>query len=82
MTLIASILFLSALAGSVMVIVVTVRDAMPRIADIVEAEFAPVMQTERRISFGPVKQRQVMRVADVVAFPVRLRSAPEYKLAA
>jgi hypothetical protein len=82
MTLIASILFISALAASVLTIASTVGDAMPRIIDMFDAEFAPVMQTERRITFGPVKQRQVVRSAKVVAFPLRLRGEPEYKLAA
>ena len=82
MTLIASILFLFALAASVLVIAVTVGDAMPRIADVIEAEFGPAIQTERRINFGPVRQHQAMRSAEVLAFPARLRSEPEYKLAA
>jgi hypothetical protein len=82
MTLIASILFLSALAASVFAIAVTVGDAMPRIADVIEAEFGPVMQTERRINFGLIRQRQAMRSAEVLAFPARLRSETEYKLAA
>ena len=55
---------------------------MPRIVNIVEAEFAPALQTERRINFGPVKQRQAVHTADVVAFPARLRTEVEYKLAA
>lgn len=82
MTLIASILFLSAFAASVLVIVSTLSEAMPRIVNIVEAEFAPALQTERRINFGPVKQRQAVHTADVVAFPARLRTEVEYKLAA
>ena len=59
MTLIASILFLTALAASVLVIAGTLADAMPRITQVVEAEFGPAIQTERRINFGTVKQRQV-----------------------
>ena len=82
MTLIASILFLSAFAASVLVIVNTLNNAMPRILDIVEAEFAPALQTERQINFGPVRQRQTVRTADVVAFPAPLRIEVEYKLAA
>jgi hypothetical protein len=82
MTLVASILFLSAFATSVIVIAATVGDAMPRIADIIEAEFAPALQRERRISFGPVKQRQVARIAEVVAFPGRLKNDQEFMLAA
>ncbi len=82
MTLIASILFLSALAASVLVIAVTVSDAMPRIFEIVDSEFAPAVKAERRIAFGPVKQRQVARIAEVVAFPTGVWAEPEYKLAA
>jgi hypothetical protein len=82
MTIIASILFLSALAASAFAISITIGNAMPRIRQVVENEFAPAMQRERRINFGPVQHRQVVRTAEVVAFPAWVRSAPEYKLAA
>jgi hypothetical protein len=52
MTFIASILFLTALTASVLAIAATMTDAMPRIVDVIEAEFAPAIQTERRITFG------------------------------
>jgi hypothetical protein len=82
MTLIASILFLSALAASVLVIATTLNDAMPRIAEVIEAEFAPAMHTERRINFGAVKRLRAPRSAEVVAFPVMARVESEFKLAA
>ncbi len=82
MTLIASILFFSALAASVLVIATTLSDAMPRITQVVEAEFGPAIQAERRINFGAVKQRQAARSAKVVAFPVMARAVTEFKLAA
>jgi hypothetical protein len=82
MTLIASILFLTALAASVLVIAGTLSDAMPRITQVVEAKFGPAIQTERRINFGTVKQRQVVRSAEVVAFPGMVRAVTEFKLAA
>jgi hypothetical protein len=82
MTLIASILFLTGLAASVMAIAVTLSDAMPRIFHVIEAEFAPAIKTERRINFGAVKQRQALRSAEVVAFPTMKRVETEFKLAA
>lgn len=82
MTLIASILFITAVAASVMAITVTVSDAMPRIFAVIESEFAPSVRTERRISFGSVKQLQALRSADVVAFPKIARVESEFKLAA
>lgn len=82
MTLIASILFFTALAASVLVIATTLSDAMPRIAQVVEAEFGPAIHAERRINFGAVKQRQVTRSAEVVAFPVMARAVTEFKQAA
>lgn len=81
MTLIASLLFAIALAASIGVIVLTIGNAMPRISEVVEMEFAPAMQSERRIIFGEVKGRKPV-AAQVIAFP---RTAPvqsEYRLAA
>lgn len=82
MTLIASILFLTALAASVLGIAATLSDAMPRITQVVEDEFGPAIHTERRINFGAVKRRTVARSAELVAFPVMARAATEFKLAA
>jgi len=82
MTLIASILFLTALAASVLTIAFTLSDAMPRIADIFEAEFAPAKQTDRRINYGAVKRLSAVRSAEIVAFPMMLRAHTEFKLAA
>lgn len=82
MTLIASILFLTALFASVMTIAFTVRDAMPRIADVFEAEFAPAKQTDRRISYGAVNQLNARRSAQIVAFPVTMQAETKFKLAA
>lgn len=82
MTLIASILFFTALAASVFVIASTLSDAMPRITQVVEAEFGPAVHSERRINFGAVKQRQIARSAEVIAFPAMARGVSEFKLAA
>lgn len=79
MTLIASLLFAVALAASIGVIALTVSGAMPRITQVIEMEFAPAMQTERRIFFGQVKGR---RSAQVIAFPLPAKLEPEFRLAA
>lgn len=82
MTLVASLLFATALAASVGVIVLTMRNAIPRIAQIIEMEFAPAMQVERKIVFGEVKTRNRI-AAEVLVFPMRaVTLAPVYKLAA
>ena len=82
MTLIASLLFAIALAASVAVIVLTLGNAMPRITEIVEMEFAPAMQTERKIFFGEVKGRRPVTAAQVIAFPRKAVVAGDYRLAA
>ncbi len=82
MTLIASLLFAIALAASVAVIVLTVGNAMPRITEVIEMQFAPALQTERRIFFGEMKGRKPMPVAQVIAFPCKLAPQADYRLAA
>jgi hypothetical protein len=79
MTLIASLLFALALAASIGVIYLTMSGAMPRIAQVIEMEFAPVVQFERRIFFGEVKGR---RSAEVVVFPRIAKVEAEFRLAA
>lgn len=79
MTLIASLLFAIALAASIGVIALTVSGAMSRITQVIEMEFAPAVQTERRIFFGEVKGR---RSAQVIAFPLTGKAEPELRLAA
>lgn len=81
MTLIASLLFAIALAGSIGVIVLTIVNAMPRITEVVEMEFAPAVQSERRIIFGEVKGRKTV-AAEVIAFPRKVPVQSEYRLAA
>ena len=82
MILVASLLFATALATSIGVIALTLRNAMPRIVEVIETEFAPAMQVERKIVFGEVKRRNLM-AAKVVVFPARALVIPtEYKLAA
>ncbi|MEP7350176.1 MAG: hypothetical protein ABI668_09525 [Sphingorhabdus sp.] len=78
MTLIASLLFLSALSASAFAIARTIGNAMPRIRQVIEEELAPQERKARRIIFGPVRQR----TARVVAFPGTSRAERELKLAA
>ncbi len=79
MTLIASLLFAIALAASIGAIMMTVGSAMPRITQVIEMEFAPAVQSERRIFFGEVKGR---RSAEVIAFRRAARTDDEFRLAA
>lgn len=82
MTLIASLLFAIALIASVGAIVLTISNAMPRIAQVIEMEFAPAIQTERRIIFGEIKCAKPIRAAQVIAFPRKEISDAGYRLAA
>lgn len=79
MTLIASLLFIVALAASVGAIVLTLRNAMPRILKVVELEFAPAVPRARQINFGEVRY---CKVAQVIAFPTPARASEEFLLAA
>jgi hypothetical protein len=78
--------FSVALAASIGVILFNISSALPRIAEIIEAEFAPTPRRERQINFGAMKQHQALhhalRTADVVAFPAMARAEQEFKLAA
>lgn len=82
MTLIASLLFAIALAASIGVIMLTVGNAMPRIREVVEIEFAPAMQSERRIVFGELKMTKRVAEAEVILFPHKSVAALDYQLAA
>lgn len=82
MTIIASILFISALAVSVFAIAVTIGNALPRIRDVIEAEFGPEVTIERRVIFGRVRHGGAARRANVLAFPLAARVEQEFKLAA
>lgn len=82
MTLIASLLFAIALAASIGVIVLTVGNAMPRIVEVVEMEFAPAVQSERRIVFGEPKMSRHIAKTEVILFPRKSVAALDYRLAA
>lgn len=79
MTLIASLLFVGALAASIAVITLTLRSAWPRIREVVDMEFAPSVQHARRINFGEVRY---CKPAQVIAFPTVARVSKELLLAA
>ena len=82
MTFLTILIFTTAMAASIGVILFNISGALPRIAEIIETEFAPTPRRERQINFGAVKQHQVLRTADVVAFPVAMAVEQEFKLAA
>lgn len=79
MTLIASLLFVTAFAASIGVVVMTISKSMPRITEVIEMEFAPAVQIERRIFFGKLKCRSS---AQVIAFPSVELGENEFRLAA
>ena len=66
MTIIASLLFLTALGASIGVITLSIRNAMPRIREVIDMEFAPAMQRERRIILGDMRR---LAPATIIAFP-------------
>ena len=79
MTIVASLLFVTALAASLAVIMLTIRSAMPRIREVVELEFAPSVQRQRRIILGEMRRPTP---APIIAFPVVIRAQIEARLAA
>lgn len=79
MTIIASLLFVIALGASIGVIMLTIRNAMPRIHEVIEMEFAPAMQRERRIILGDMRR---LTPAAIIAFPVTPRAQNGTRLAA
>lgn len=79
MTLLASLLFVVALAASIGVITLTLRNALPRIREVVDMEFAPAIQHARRINFGEIRY---CKAAEVIAFPVNARRSEGLLLAA
>jgi hypothetical protein len=82
MTLIASLLFAIALIASAAVIALTFSNAMPRIIEVIDMEFAPAVAVERRITFGEVKGRKAQPVAKVFAFPRKADLPADFLLAA
>ena len=82
MTLIASLLFLTALAASVLTFAFTVRDSLPRISEVIEGEFMQAKPIDRRIYYGAVKRLRALGSAEIAVFPVTIRAKTEFKLAA
>lgn len=82
MTLVAFLLFASGLVLSTAAIVLTVQNSMPRITEVIEAEFAPAAQVERKVFFGQIKAANGL-AADIIAFPPRaLPQHKDFRLAA
>lgn len=79
MTVIASLLFLTALVASIGVIMLSIHNAMPRIQEIIDMEFAPAMQQERRIILGDMRR---LAPAAIIAFPNAPRAQNADRLAA
>lgn len=79
MTIIASLLFLTALGASIAVIMLSIRNAMPRIQEVIAMEFVPTMQRERRIILGDMRR---LAPATVIAFPSKSRIQNSNRLAA
>lgn len=82
MTFLAIFIFSAALIASLGAILLNISAALPRIAEVIETEFAPAARRERQIHYGAVKQHQAMRTAEVVAFPLAALVEREYRLAA
>lgn len=82
MTLIASLLFAIALIASVAVIALTFSNAMPRIIEVIDMEFAPAVATERRIILGEIRGRKPQPIAELIAFPRRSTAPADFLLAA
>ena len=80
MTVVASLLFLSALVISGLAIAQTVAQAMPLIVEIIESELEPVVK-QRRVIFGFVKVHQRLS-ADVVTLRSPARLEQQLKVAA
>lgn len=79
MTIVASLLFVTALGLSAGTIFLTVRNAMPRIREVVAMEFAGEVARERRIICGDMRRRTP---ATIIAFPIAGRAIGEMRLAA
>jgi hypothetical protein len=79
MTIVASLLFVTALGLSAGTIFLTVRNAMPRIREVVAMEFAGEVARERPITCGDMRRRTP---ATIIAFQVAGRAMGEMRLAA
>ena len=81
MTLVASLLFLSALVVSGLAIARTVAHSMPRIIEIIQNELEPEALKQRRVTFGVTRVQQ-HRSADVVILRRAVHVEQQFKVAA
>ena len=79
MTIIATLLFVIALSASVGVILLSIRNAMPRIREVIDMEFAPSPQRERRIILDEMRR---LAPAEIIPFPAMSRAHNTPRLAA
>ena len=79
MTIIATLLFVIALSASLGVILLSIRNAMPRIREVIDMEFAPSPQRERRIILGEMRR---LAPAEIIPFPTMSRAQNTPRLAA
>ncbi|OYY68349.1 MAG: hypothetical protein B7Y00_04025 [Sphingomonadales bacterium 17-56-6] len=79
MTIIASLLFLIALSVSIAVIILSIRNAMPRIHEVIDMELSPSLKRERRIILGEMRR---LTPAAIIPFPAMARVHNTPRLAA
>lgn len=79
MTIIASLLFLIALSASIAVIILSIRNAMPRIHAVIDMELSPSLKRERRIILGEMRR---LTPAAIIPFPTMARVHNTPRLAA
>lgn len=82
MIVVVGLLFATAFLASVYVMTTTIGNALPRIQQVVALEFGPAAACERRITFGEIKGRKLLPVAEVIAFPRKAVVEGDYRLAA
>lgn len=82
MTVVVGLLFATAFLVSVCVIAFTIGNAWPRIQQAATHEFGPSASLERRITFGEVKGRRSLPMAEVIPFPRKAALKGTYLLAA
>lgn len=82
MIVVVGLLFATAFLASVYVMTTTIGNALPRIQQVVALEFGPAAAFERRITFGEIKGRKLLPVAEVIAFPRKAVVEVDYRLAA
>ncbi|WP_373476945.1 hypothetical protein [Sphingorhabdus sp.] len=82
MIVVVGLLFATAFLSSIYVITTTIGNALPRVQQVVALEFGPATAFERRITFGEIKGRKSLPIAEVIAFPRKAVVEVDYLLAA